>query len=192
MQWLLHNWRWGFMLVSGSDYLDLLDQVQDEITTTRADAGLVAMHWRIGCWLNEERECGACFIGSWSKSIRAAFPGIKGMSGRNVRHMATFAREASSELCSDYCKNPWGYIMKLLDKTEPGARREWYRQAIVESGWSQTVLDHQLDMHPYKRQALSGNVSYFSRTLLDPQSELAQMCCRVISPSTMALREGMT
>lgn len=39
----------GFMLVNGSDYLDLLDQVQDEIATTRAEvvaqatAGLVAM-----------------------------------------------------------------------------------------------------------------------------------------------------
>lgn len=185
------------MLASGSDYLDLLDQVQDEIATTRAEvvaqatAGLVAMHWRIGCCLNEERECGAGFIGSWSKSIRAAFPGIKGMSGRNVRYMATFAREVSSELCSDCCKNPWGYIMKLLDKTEPGARREWYRQVIVESGWSQTVLDHQLDMHPYKRQALSGNVSNFSRTLSDPQSELAQTCRRMILPSAMVLREGV-
>lgn len=110
------------MLVSGSDCLDLLDQVQDEIATTRAEvvaqatAGLVAMPW-------------------------------------------SPARVVST-----------------------GDRRE--RMAPNRS-------DHQLDMHPYRWQALSGNVSYFSRTLLDPQSELAQMCCRVISPSTMVLREGL-
>ena len=174
----------GFVLANGSEYLDLLEQVKGEISTTRAEvaaqaaAGLVAMYWRIGCRLNEEREYGTGFIDSLSKDIRAAFPGIKGMSGRNLRYMAKFAREVSSEFCSAYCKIPWGHIMKLLDKTEPGARREWYRQAIVENGWSQAVLDHQLDLHLYERQALSGNVSNFSRTLPDPQSELAQQALK--------------
>ncbi len=48
------------MLANGSDYLNLLEQVKGEIATTRsevaarASAGLVAMHWRIGCHLNEE------------------------------------------------------------------------------------------------------------------------------------------
>ena len=172
------------MLANGSDYLNLLEQVKGEIATTRsevaarASAGLVAMHWRIGCHLNEEREYGTGFIDSLSKDIRAAFPGIKGMSGRNLRYMAKFAREVSSELCSAYCKIPWGHIMKLLDKTEPGAQREWYRQAIIENGWSQTVFDHQLALHLYERQAVSGSVSNFSRTLPDPQSELVQQALK--------------
>ena len=36
------------------------------------------------------------------------------------------------------------------------------------------VLEHQIETRLYERQALSGNVSNFSRTLPDPQSELAR------------------
>lgn len=92
--------------------------------------------------------------------------------------MAKFAREVDSQLCSSYCTIPWGHIMKLLDKTEPGEMREWYREAIVENGWSQIVLDHQIDLHPYERQALAGKVTNFDRTLPAPDSELAQQALK--------------
>lgn len=168
------------MLANNSEYLGLLEQVKREIMETRgqvashASASVVGMYWRIGCHLNEKREYGTGFIDSLSKDIRQAFPGIRGMSARSLRYMAKFAREVGPEFCNGYCRIPWGHVVKLLDKTEPGERREWYRQAAIEDGWSQTVLDHQIETRLYERQALSGSVSNFSRTLPDPQSELAQ------------------
>ena len=168
------------MLANNSEYLKLLEQVKREISEARiqiasqASASVVGMYWRIGHHLNEEREYGTGFIDSLSKDIRQAFPGIKGMSARSLRYMAKFAREVDAEFCNGYCKIPWGHVVRLLDKTEPDERREWYRQAAIENGWSQVVLDHQIDLKLYERQALSGSVSNFSRTLPDPQSDLAQ------------------
>lgn len=168
------------MLANNSEYMNLLEQVKREIAQTRtqvasqASASIVGMYWRIGRHLNEEREYGTSFIDSLSKDIRAAFPGIKGMSARSLRYMAKFAREVDAEFCNDYCKIPWGHVVKLLDKTKAGEQREWYRLATIENGWSQTVLDHQLDLKLYERQVLSSKVSNFSRTLPDPQSELVQ------------------
>lgn len=66
------------------------------------------------------------------------------------------------------------FFMYLLDKTEPNASRAWYVQAVIDNGWSRAVLAHQVESHLYKRQALSGTVNNFSRTLPEPESELAQ------------------
>lgn len=139
---------------------------------------MIRMYWLIGNELVERSEWGNKFIETLSRDIRAAFPGIKGFSVRSLKYMAKFAREVDSELCNSYCTIPWGHVVKLLDKTNPGERREWYRQAIIENGWSQIMLDHQIDLQLYERQQLAGKVTNFSRTLPAPESELAQQALK--------------
>lgn len=86
-----------------------------------------------GADLNERNKWDAKVIDTFSHDIRSAFPGIKGFSPRSLKYMQKFAREVDAELCSGCCTIPWGHIMKLLDKIEPGEKREWYRAAIVEN-----------------------------------------------------------
>ncbi len=172
------------MLMNTSEYKDALNRIVDIVNQSRANAvqrasaEMVRMYWLVGTEINERSEWGNKFIDTLSHDIRAAFPGIKGFSVRSLKYMAKFAREVDLQLCSSYCTIPWGHIMKLLDKTEPGEKREWYRQAIVENGWSQIVLDHQIDLKLYERQALAGKVTNFSRTLPSPDSELAQQALK--------------
>lgn len=168
------------MLMNGTEYQTALQSVVDIISDAKnqavqqASASMVRMYWQTGAVLNENRQYGTAFVESLSKDIRTAFPGIRGFSVRSLRYMAKFAREVESEFCSDYCRIPWGHVMKLLDKTEPGERREWYLAAVVENGWSQAVLDHQIDLRLYERQQVAGKVTNFERTLPSPDSELAQ------------------
>lgn len=172
------------MLMNTNDYKDTLHRVIDIVNQSRtnavqrASAEMVHMYWLIGRVINDHSEWGNKFIDTLSHDIRAAFPGIKGFSVRSLKYMAKFAREVDPQLCNSYCTIPWGHIVKLLDKTEPGEKREWYRQAIVENGWSQIVLDHQIDLNLYERQALAGKVTNFSRTLPEPDSELAQQALK--------------
>lgn len=172
------------MLANTPDYLRTFNQIKDDIAQTQVasvaqvSANLVWMYWRIGGILNERSEWGNKFVQSLSHDIREAFPGIKGFSVRSLQYMAKFAREVDFELCSSYCTIPWGHIMKLLDKTEPGPKRDWYVGAVAENGWSQAVLDHQIDLHAYERQMKEGKVSNFLRTLPEPQSELAQQALK--------------
>lgn len=168
------------MLMNGAEYRHALERVVGVISQTRAlvtqqvSASMVRMYWEIGIVLNENSEYGTAFIDSLSQDIRNAFPGIKGFSSRNLRYMAKFAGEVDAEFCSSCCRIPWGHIMLLLDKTQPSTKRVWYVQATIENGWSRAVLDHQIDLHLYERQAVSGRVANFSRTLPEPDSELVQ------------------
>lgn len=68
------------------------------------------------------------------------FP-VPGVSVRSLKYMARFARKVDSQSCNSYCTIPWGHIVKLLEKTDPGEERERYKNAIVENGWLQVVLD---------------------------------------------------
>lgn len=141
--------------------------------TQSANAELVRMYWNIGAELNAHAEWGNKYIDSLSRDIRTAFPQIKGFSARSLKYMVKFNREVGIELCSNCCTIPWGHVMLLLDKTEPGERLEWYVEQTIENGWSRAVLDHQIDLKLYERQVLSGKVSNFTRTLPAPDSELA-------------------
>ena len=138
----------------------------------KASAEMIRMYWLVDNELVARSEWGNKYIETLSKDIRAAFPGIRGFSARSLKYMAKFAREVDAELCNSYCTIPWGHVVKLLDKTNPGERREWYRQAIIENGWSQIMLDHQIDLRLYERQQLAGKVANFSRNLYALESEL--------------------
>lgn len=65
-----------------------------------------------------------------------------------------------------------------MDKVKGVKQRLWYAQASIENGWSHAVLIHQIESHLYERQALSGIVNNFSRTLPESESELAQQALK--------------
>lgn len=80
-------------------------------------------------------------------------------------------------------------MVRLLDKMNPSEKREWYRQAIIENGWSQIMLDHQIDLQLYERQQLAGKVANFFRTLPASESEfvLPTLCRAAIKDAATCL-----
>lgn len=140
------------MLSNERDYLQLLKDVVDDIAETRlrvtqgANAELVRLYWHIGKEVESKATWGSKFVETLSHDLRTAFPGIKGFSVRNLKYMAKFARETSEQLCNSCCTIPWGTIMSVLDKTDPGERREWYLGQCLENGWSRSVLLHQFEL----------------------------------------------
>lgn len=67
---------------------------------------------------------------------------------------------------------PWGHNLQLLSKLDDPAKRLWYARQAFEKGWSRAVLVHQIESDAFARQA--GAITNFTRTLLAPQSDLAQ------------------
>lgn len=168
------------MLANSDGYLNALNHIKREIADAQnravqsANAEVIQLYWRVGRLIDERSLWGNKYLETLSRDIRLAFPGIKGFSVRSMKYMVKFAREVDRQLCNSCCTIPWGHITHLLDKTEPGAEREWYVQATIENGWSRAVLLHQIETRLYQRQALSGKVSNFERTLPSPESELAK------------------
>lgn len=165
------------------DYLQLLKDVVDDIAETRlrvmqgANAELVRLYWRIGKEVESRATWGSKFVETLSHDLRTAFPGIKGFSVRNLKYMAKFAREMSEQLCSSCCTIPWGTIMSVLDKTDPGERREWYLSQCLENGWSRSVLLCQIELGLYERPALTVNGDDY---YIDPLFYNTRLRCYVV------------
>ena len=169
------------MLANNPNYLELFERVKQEIVETRnrvathAVDEVICMYWRIGSHLNEEREYGTGYIDTLSKDIRRELHGVTWANPRNLRYMAKFNREMDEEILHTACaKLSWSHNRTLMDRVKDLDQRRWYAFESLENGWSRAVLEHQIETRLYERQALSGNVSNFSSTLPDPQSELAQ------------------
>jgi len=68
---------------------------------------------------------------------------------------------------------PWSHNMLLIEKLNDKKIREWYRNEAVNGNWSFVVLDHQIDLQLYERQAIDDKSNNFKNTLVEPQSDLA-------------------
>lgn len=71
-------------------------------------------------------------------------------------------------------KLPWSHNNLLLDKIKDLKVREWYAEKCFENGWAHSVLDHQIDLQLYERQALAEKLTNFENKLPASQSELAR------------------
>ena len=70
-------------------------------------------------------------------------------------------------------KFPWTHNIILIEKVKDKNIRFWYANEAANGNWSKVVLDHQIDMNLYERQALPDKNNNFKNTLISPQSDLA-------------------
>jgi len=69
---------------------------------------------------------------------------------------------------------PWTHNCILLDKIQDDNVRNWYAEKCLENGWSKIVLNHQIDLQLYERQAIADKLTNFNDKLPVAQSELAR------------------
>ena len=103
------------LLCNDAGYVEVLEGVKREVSQARArsvlvvNRELICMHWRIGRMVDERSEWGSRFVESLSHDIRAAYPGIKGFSVRNLKYMRKFYREYDYEFVQQLVAQiPWG------------------------------------------------------------------------------------
>lgn len=169
------------MLMNSGEYIATMEKVFHEIrsaqyrATQQVNSELVLLYHNIGCMINTHKEWGNKFIDNLAADIRREFPGSKGYSVRNLKHMAKFAeaypdREFVQTVSAQI---PWSHNLAILDKVKSPEERIWYIQKTTENGWSYNVLIHQIESKLYERQALAHKVSNFENRLPSPQSALA-------------------
>ena len=71
-------------------------------------------------------------------------------------------------------KLPCSHNNLLLDKIKDLNVRKWYAEKCFQNGLAYSVLDHQIDLQLYERQAISEKLTNFNDKLPIPQSELAR------------------
>lgn len=165
------------------DYHDFLRELKGRILQSQVRAvlsvnrELVLLYWQIGRdILNRQQQqgWGTKVIDNLATDLRTAFPEMKGFSSRNLKYMRSFAETYPDEqfVQQVVAQIPWGHNLRILDAVKEPVEREWYIRQTIEQGWSRNVLVHQIESGLYRRQGKAD--TNFSRTLPNPQSELAQ------------------
>lgn len=164
------------------DFKDLVLWVKNDILKTRfevqenANIELIKLYFRIGKIVSENAKYGNKFIQDFSISLKLEFPDSTGFSTRNLSRMKKFYEKYKdlSILPPVVAKLPWTHNCILLEKVKDDNIRIWYAEKCIENGWSKTVLDHQIDLQLYERQAAVKKLTNFENKLPSVQSELAK------------------
>ena len=149
-------------MIENNEYFTLLEDIKNTLVTTRnrvienVNKDLIIMYYNIGLKLLKNNKCGSSFIDTLAHDLKMEFPNIKGMSARNLRYMQKFAKEYNKDefLQEVLAKLSWNHNQILLDKIKDKNIRIWYANKSLENGWSTTVLNHQISLNLYERQAL--------------------------------------
>jgi predicted nuclease of restriction endonuclease-like (RecB) superfamily len=139
---------------------------------------LILLYWQLGEAIvgHQERYAwGDAVLARLSRDLQAAFPGVGGLSRRNLYRMRAFylAYRATPEFVPQVAAQlPWGHNIILIEKVKDPDVRTWYAQASLQHGWSRAILELQIGARLHLRQGQA--LTNFARTLPSPQSELAQ------------------
>ena len=163
------------------DFKETIVSIKNEINQTQvsimsdANVRLINLYFKIGKMIYDKSTWGDKFINELSTEIKIEFPNIKGFSERNLKRMKKFYLEYKENeiVPTPLAQLPWSHNMMLIDKIKDKKVREWYRNEAVNGNWSVVVLDHQIDLNLYERQAKVDKLNNFKNTLVSPQSDLA-------------------
>ena len=164
-------------------YAEWLSELKTRIHTAQQRATLavnrelVLLYWQIGRDIlarQAEQGWGTKVIDRLAKDLRAAFPGMKGFSPRNLKYMRAFADAwPDSEFVQGVLAQlPWYHQLALLDKLPGLDARRWYAAKAIEHNWSRNVLVMQIETRLLERSGQA--VTNFPATLPAPQSDLAR------------------
>lgn len=171
------------LISSSKSYQDLLIRLKSQIRTAQVRAAvvvnqeLVLLYWSIGKEILTRQEVdgwGTGVIERLAKDLRSEFPGMQGLSSRNLGYMKAFAEAWPEELILQQvvAKLPWGHNVRLIEQVKEPAERLWYAEQTIQNGWSRNVLVMQIESGLYGRQGKA--ITNFQATLPSPQSDLAQ------------------
>jgi predicted nuclease of restriction endonuclease-like (RecB) superfamily len=184
------------------DYSRFLSGLKERIRAGRFKAALsanhemIAMYWDLGRQVVERQKRGRWgmnVIEQAARDLRAEFPGMSGLSARNIWRMRAFYRawaaddailarpvrelgavdeSTGSILPRPVAELPWGHNVALLEKLKTPHERLWYARQVFRNGWPRDVLVRHIQAGLHLRQGKAQ--TNFALTLPGPQAKLAQ------------------
>ncbi|MGV9014095.1 MAG: PDDEXK nuclease domain-containing protein [Flavobacteriales bacterium] len=175
--------RAATVAVLPKNYASLLASLKERIRAAQLRAAiavnheLVTLYWHIGKEILERQGkegWGSKVVEHLAKDLHKEFPGMGGLSDRNLKYMRAMAEAYTdgSIVQQLVAQLPWGHNILLLTKLKKPEHRQWYAQATITNGWSRAVLQTQVSTHAHRRQGKA--VTNFKRTLPAERSDLAQ------------------
>lgn len=181
------------VVVLPKSYATLLNALKERIraaqlrATVSVNHELIHLYWNIGRDVLERQEkegWGSKVVQRLAKDLNKEFPGMAGLSERNLKYMRALAEAYpdGSIVQQAVAQIPWGHNVLLLTRVKKPEHRLWYAQATIANGWSRAVLDAQIATHAHRRQGKA--ITNFKRTLPAERSDLAQQTLKDPTPSS--------
>lgn len=141
-----------------------------------ANTEVIAAYWQTGQIIVQrqlEQGWGAKVIDRLSSDLRQAFPGMEGLSARNLLSMKLLAQAFPAGVIAKQpvSQLPWGHIVRLLQMVKEPAMREFYIEQTISHGWSRSIMEMQIVQRLDLRLGKSQN--NFHDTLPPIDSDLA-------------------
>jgi predicted nuclease of restriction endonuclease-like (RecB) superfamily len=162
------------------DYLQVFSQLKHEVNAARLEAHvavtqrLLRLYHVFGSTLSERQTneaWGSKVVATLSADLRREFPGMSGLSERNLIYTRSFAQAWPDPTALDgpLGQVQWGHIIVMLDKLHDREVRDWYAERIANSGWSRAVFTHQIKSRLHER--IGAAPSNFPATLADEDND---------------------
>ncbi|MCP4196972.1 MAG: DUF1016 domain-containing protein [Proteobacteria bacterium] len=146
-------------------YPELLEELKGRIRVARVKAALavnaelVRLYWSLGTDIirkQEEQGWGAKVMESLRDDLRRAFPGMKGLSVRNLKNMRDLAKAWPGDPIGQQlvAQLPWEHNILVIQKVKDPCEREWYFRTCVENVWSRNVFGMQIETGLYGRRGI--------------------------------------
>jgi predicted nuclease of restriction endonuclease-like (RecB) superfamily len=182
-------------------YDSILTGLKEKFRTAQIKAALsvnayqLALYWEVGFTILQQREeegWGTKIIERLSRDLKIEFPGMKGISTRNITYMRDFAeaypeypfvQQAVADLSNIdnqaivilqqlVAKLPWGHHIAIFTRLKTREERLFYMQKCAENNWGRDFLKMQIDNKLHLRKGAA--ITNFKNTLPEATSDLAR------------------
>jgi len=165
-----------------ASYAATLQEIKTHLRAARVRAVLAAnpvvieAYWNTGKIIlarQKEAAWGAKVIDRLAADLQEAFPGMDGLTRRNLFFMRAFA-EAFPEgpiVKQPVSQLPWGQIIRLIQMVKEPSTRDFYIRATLTHGWSRSILESQVQNQFHLRSGKAQN--NFALTMPTADSDLA-------------------
>ncbi len=167
------------------EYQAVLDSISSKIQSaqTRAMSAvnreLIEVYREIGRAIYKQQkksEWGESVVARLAEDLQKAFPGMKGLSSRNLWRMRDFhiSYEGNEKLTALLSEISWTHNLVILEQCKDPLEREFYIRMSKRNGWSYRVLMNQISNKTFEKIMISqSNFDTSLPTNLHPDAKLA-------------------
>ncbi len=165
-------------------YAATLQEIKTHLRSARIRAVLAAnpivieAYWHTGNIIlarQQEAAWGAKVIDRLAADLQEAFPGMGGLSVRNLLAMKIFAREFPAGPIpiaqQAVAQLPWGHVLQIMQRLKDPAFRDFYIRQCLAEGWSRSILEMQIQNQLHLRSGKAQN--NFALTMPPAESDMA-------------------
>lgn len=145
-----------------NDYKQFLAEIKEKVYETQYRAmkqvnkALITLYWEIGKGIAERQKrhkWGKSVVERLAEDLQKEFPGMEGLSSRNVWRMRMFYLEYG-KLPPMVAEIGWSHNIIIIEKCKDDLRRKFYTAMTKKYGWTKNVLIHHIEGQSYEKYLL--------------------------------------